>query len=315
MRPQRVHAGRPFVHRPEHVAEVVQLEPRRTLVHAVLVSLRPRQWIKNLLVFAGIVFAAEFGDPGSWAAALTVFVAYCAASSAAYLINDVRDAGADRMHPSKRRRPVARGEVSSQAAGLLAALLAAAAIGMGASLGPESLACLVGFVLLQLTYTLKLKEIVLIDVFAIAALFVLRATAGALAVDVPISPWLLACTGLLALFLALGKRRAELVLVESGRAPGRAVLAGYSVGLVDQLVAIVAAATIASYVVYALTARDTQVLAATIPFVVYGVFRYLVLARRGAGGEEPENVLLTDVPLLVTVGGWAALCAVLLAAG
>lgn len=269
--------------------------------------------MKNLLVFAGILFAAELGDAGRWAAALTVFAAYCAASSAAYLVNDLRDLEEDRRHPVKRRRPLARGELDRRAALVLAGGLALGAAALAAVLGPVSLLCLAGFVGLQASYTLLLKEVVLVDALSIAGLFVLRAVAGAVAVDVRISPWLLLCTGLLALFLALGKRRAELVLVERAATPGRAVLAGYSVELADQLLAVVASSTVVAYALYTVTARESQALMVTIPLVVYGVLRYLLLLRRGTAAEEPENVLLGDAPILVTVAAWAVLCGALLA--
>ncbi len=297
--------------RPEPAA-VVPLPARRSAAAGLLVSLRPRQWTKNLLLFAGIVFAAEIGDATRWAQAVAAFAAYCAASSAAYLVNDVRDAAADRLHPVKRRRPVARGELPVRRALLAAALLAAAALALVLPLGAAALAVLGAFVALQAAYTLRLKHVVLIDVMAISAFFVVRAAAGADAVDVRISPWLLVCTALLALFLALGKRRAELVLVGAERTPGRPVLEGYSLALVDQLVTVVAAATVLSYTVYALTAHATQLLAATIPFVVFGVFRYLLLLHRAGAGEEPENVLVTDPPILVTVAAWAAASAAIL---
>jgi 4-hydroxybenzoate polyprenyltransferase len=154
---------------------------------------------------------------------------------------------------------------------------------------------------------------VLLDVFAIAALFVIRAAAGAVAVGVRISPWLLLCTGLLALFLALGKRRAELILVESRETPGRPVLDGYTLPLIDQFVGIVASATIVAYALYTFTSRDSRTLMITIPYVVFGVFRYLLLLHRQEAGEEPDEVLLADVPILVTVALWAVTCAVVLA--
>ena len=298
--------------RPEPVADVLQLPPRRSAPAALVVALRPRQWTKNLLLFAGIVFAAEVADPGRWARALTAFAVYCAASSAAYLLNDLRDLSSDRLHPVKRRRPIARGELSPRAALAAAAVLAALAVGLAAVLGLTALAFLAAFVALQGLYTLSLKHVVLIDVMAISALFVVRAAAGADAVDVRISPWLLVCTALLALFLALGKRRGELVLVGADEAPGRPVLEGYSLALVDQLVTVVAAATVLSYTVYALTAHETQLLAATIPFVVFGVFRYLLLLHRSGGGEEPENVLVSDVPILAAVALWALACGAIL---
>jgi 4-hydroxybenzoate polyprenyltransferase len=174
-------------------------------------------------------------------------------------------------------------------------------------------AFLAGFLLLQVAYTAGLKHVVLIDVLAISALFVIRASAGAEAVDVRISPWLLICTGLLALFLALGKRRAELVLVGADETPGRPVLEGYSLALVDQLVSVVAASTVIAYSLYTFTARDSKAMMATVPFVVYGVFRYLLLLQRRDLGEEPENVLLTDPPLLLTIAAWAATSAAILA--
>ena len=241
---------------PEPRAAVVPLQPRRGVAEALLVALRPRQWTKNLLLFAGIVFAAELGDAGRWARVLTAFAVYCAASSAAYLVNDLRDARADRLHPVKRRRPLARGEVTPRLALAVAAALVAAAITGAALLGWTALGFLLGFLALQGAYTLGLKQLVLIDVMAIAGLFVIRAAAGADAVDVRISPWLLVCTALLALFLALGKRRGELVM-SGATAPTRAALEGYSLALVDQLVTIVASATVVSYAVYALTAHDT----------------------------------------------------------
>jgi 4-hydroxybenzoate polyprenyltransferase len=293
-------------------AAVLELPRRRSSLVAAFVALRPRQWTKNLLLFAGIIFAAKLGDPARWVAAVAAFVAYCAASSAAYLVNDVRDVESDRLHPVKRSRPIARGELSPQVALALAAALVLAALGLAAVLGPLSLACLAGFVALQAAYSLGLKAFELVDVLAIAGLFVLRASAGAIAVDVRISDWLLLCTFLLALFLALGKRRAELGL-EGVRV--RTSLDGYSVGLVDQLLGIVAAATIAAYTGYALAAHDTRWLVATVPLVVYGLFRYLLLLHRRGLGEEPETLLVEDLPLLVTVAVWAAACAAILAFG
>ena len=188
-------------------------------------------------------------------------------------------------------------------------MLLVVALVLASSLGPASLACLVAFVGLQAAYSLALKAFELVDVIAIAGLFVLRAAAGAIAVDVRISEWLLLCTFLLALFVALGKRRAELGL-EGVNA--RASLSGYSVPLVDQLLSIVAAATIAAYTGYTLAAHDTRWLVATIPLVVYGLFRYLLLLHRRGLGEEPEALLVEDLPLLATVAAWAAACGVIL---
>ena len=286
----------------------------RSTVVAAFVALRPRQWLKNLLLFAGIIFAAEIDDPQRWLQACVAFVAYCAASSAAYLLNDLRDAEADRLHPVKRIRPIATGELAVGPAVLLAGVLLVGAFGAAAWLGSASVLCLGCFVGVQAAYSVWLKHVVVADVLAIALLFVLRAAAGAIAVDVRISPWLLVCTGLLALFLALGKRRAELTLVESRLTPGRQVLHRYSAGTLDRMLVAVAVTAACAYVLYTLTARDSYGLVVTVPFVIFGLARYLRLLRTQEAGEEPENVLLGDAPILITVSAWAVTCAVILAA-
>jgi 4-hydroxybenzoate polyprenyltransferase len=293
--------------------EVVELPRRRSPLGAALVAMRPRQWSKNLLVFAGIVFAAKLGDAARWGEALAAFGAYCALSSAAYLVNDLRDREHDRLHPVKRERPLARGELSVGAAVGLAAVLGALGLAVAGWLGLPSFGLALGFVVLQLAYSFGVKHMVLVDVLAIGGLFVIRAAAGAEAVDVRISPWLLLCTALLALFLALAKRRGELVLVGARETPGRPVLEGYSLELVDQLVSVVAASTVIAYSLYTFTARDSKALMVTIPFVIFGVFRYLLLVHRDDLGEEPEHVLLTDLPILVDVALWIATAAVILA--
>ena len=295
------------------VAEGSEPGARRGAIRAAVVALRPRQWSKNLLLFAGIVFAAKLGDGGRWPAAIGVFAAYCAASSAAYLVNDVRDRAADLAHPTKRARPIASGELAPGTALGLAAALIAGAFAVAGLLGPWALLFLAGFVALQAAYTLALKHIVLLDVATIAALFVLRAGAGAEAVDVRVSPWLLACTALLALFLALAKRRSELILVGAELTPGRRVLEGYSVQLCERLLQGAAVAAVLAYTAYTLTARDSRAMAATTPFVVAGIGRYLHLVHRHDLGEEPENVLLRDRPLLAAITAWVVVAAVLLA--
>ena len=297
----------------EPLSALVLGVPRtRTRLGAVLVALRPRQWTKNLLLFAGIVFAAELGDADRWTSAFVAFVAYCAASSAAYLLNDVRDADSDRLHPVKCARPVARGDLTQGVALTTAVALAGAALALTAVLGAASLACMLAFLALQLAYSLRLKAVELVDVVTIAGLFVLRAAAGAIAVDVRISPWLLLCTFLLALFLALAKRRAELRL-EGVQA--RPALAGYSTRVLDPLLGLVVATTIAAYAAYTLTAHESRWIALTVPLVVFGLVRYLRLLRRRGLGEEPEAVLVADLPLLLTVAVWAAACAVAVALG
>jgi len=294
------------------VLEALELPLARGRAHAAFVALRPKQWTKNALVFAGIVFAAEIGDWVEWVEALVAFGAYCAASSAAYLLNDLRDAELDRRHPVKRLRPIARGELSERSAVLLALFLVAVAIALASLLGVWSLLLLFAFFCLQAAYSLGLKHVVLLDVAAIAGLFVIRAAAGAVAVDVHISGWLLACTALLALFLALAKRRAEIALVAAEATPGRPVLAGYSESLVDRLVGVLAVAAVLAYTAYTLTGGNSRWMAVTIPFVVFGIGRYVWLVRSRGVGEEPEEVLLRDVPLLASILVWAAACGAIL---
>ena len=292
--------------------ELVRFPVRRGPVRAAVVALRPLQWSKNLLLFAGILFAGELGDSVRWTEACAAFAAYCFASSAAYLVNDVRDARSDRLHPLKRERPVARGELSARAALALAAGLGLVAFGLALALGAVSALLLAVFFVLQGAYTAALRDVVLLDVMAISALFVVRAAAGAEAVDVRISPWLLLCTALLALFLALAKRRGELVL--SGDAPaGRRALSGYSLALVDQLVTVVAAATVVAYSLYTFSSGQSEAMMATIPFVIFGLFRYLLLVHRDDLGEEPEQILFADRPILAAVALWALTAAAILA--
>jgi 4-hydroxybenzoate polyprenyltransferase len=295
---------------PNEVAAVRKESVARELLQAA----RPRQWTKNLLLFAGLIFAAELRDPTRWLEATIAFGAYCAASSAAYLINDVVDAPQDRRHPVKCTRPIASGDISPGLALAVAAVLDLLAFGAMAAIGLRSLALIVVFAALQCAYTLSLKRIALIDVMAIAGTFVVRATAGAEAVSVRISPWLFLCTGLLALLLALGKRRAELVLVGE-ESWSRPVLAEYTLELVDQLVAVVASATVISYSLYTFTARDSKAMMVTIPFVLFGIFRYLLLIHRRGLGEEPENMLLADRAIQANVAIWATVAAIILTVG
>jgi 4-hydroxybenzoate polyprenyltransferase len=281
---------------------------------AAFTAMRPRQWLKNLLLFAGLLFAAKLDDSTRWIEAIAAFCAYCAVSSAAYLVNDVLDADADRLHPVKRFRPIASGELTSSAALGLAAALAALGLMIASLLGPVTLALIVGFAALQAAYTMRLKRFVLADVAVIAIFFVIRAAAGAQAIDVRISPWLLACTALLALFLALAKRRGELMLVARGDTPGRAVLDRYSLAAVDRLLWLTVPATIGTYVVYAWYGPDSHAMLATVPFVVAGIGRYLQLVHRRDLGEEPERVLLGDPLTLACVALWTLTATIVLMA-
>ncbi len=284
--------------------------PARSLANvasALWRSARPRQWIKNGALLAPLIFSRRVALVGSVERALLSAVLFCALASAVYLFNDLLDRERDRLHPEKRHRPIAAGELPVGVAGAASALLAAGGLGGALALSLPFGGAAAAYLVLQLGYSLLLKHLVLIDVFALAAGFVLRVVAGALAIAVPISNWLYLCTLLLALFLALAKRRAELVALEEEAGSHRRSLALYSLPLLDQLLGIVSACTIVAYSLYTLAADTlqkfgTDALKFTIPCVIFGLFRYLFLIHRHGAGGSPERVLLSDVPLLVDVG-------------
>jgi 4-hydroxybenzoate polyprenyltransferase len=268
---------------------------------AVVRLMRPRQWTKNLLVLAALVFARRYGSPDDVLAAARMLVAFCFASSAVYVLNDLLDREADRRHPVRRRRPVASGEVSVAFAGLVAPVLGLLALLIARDLPPGSGSVVVAYLLLGVVYSLLLRRVVIADVLAVAVGFVLRSAAGAVALSVEISPWLLLCTMLLALFLAVAKRRQELVAVPAAwRA--RPVLREYTAPLLDQMLGVAATGTLVGYLLYSLSEQTARkfpsgLMPVTSLFVLYGLLRYLHLVLvRGEGGE-PEAVLLRDRPL------------------
>jgi 4-hydroxybenzoate polyprenyltransferase len=272
-------------------------------------SLRPEQWTKNLIVFAGLIFGLELFDRRAVLRSLVAFAVFCALSGVVYVINDIMDREADRRHPLKARRPIASGALSPALAGGVAAALAAVALAAAFALGVPFGAVALSYVLLQATYSGPLKHVVILDVLAIAIGFVLRAAAGAVAIGVPISHWLLVVTILLALFLALSKRRHELVLLANGATEHRPILGEYSPYLLDQMISVVTASTLVAYIFYCISPETVQkfgtdLLGLTIPFPLYGIFRYLYLVHRREGGGSPSQMLLNDRPLLVCVAFW-----------
>ena len=295
-------------------AATVARNARRLHLPALVVALRPHQWTKNLLLLAGLLFSGSLGDGGRWVHALVVLTAYCLLSSAGYLVNDVRDAASDRLHPTKRLRPVASGELRPLTALVSAAALAGLGLGLAAALGRGTLVLAVVFAAGQLAYTLWLKRLMVVDAATIAGLFVLRSAAGAEAIGVRISTWLLVCTALLALFLAFAKRRGELLAVGGDLANGRAVLRHYTDRRLEWLVGATATGSVVAYCAYAATSDATEMIF-TIPFVAFGLARYLYLMRRRDLGEEPDRVLLTDLPILAAVVLWALVAAAALNAG
>jgi 4-hydroxybenzoate polyprenyltransferase len=310
---------------PDHAAEEREAEraaegspthppKRRALPWLLLETMRPRQWIKNSFVLAGLLFSGEFKHVDSIVKALVVTVAFCLASGATYLLNDARDAEADRHNPRTASRPIARGDLSVRTALVAAALSALLALGLAAVVNWQSLATVAGYVVLQLAYNGGLKHVMFVDVMAIAAGFVLRAAAGGLAINVPVSQWLLLCTGLLAVFLGFTKRRAEAVALGGGDQPKRAVLDHYSVGLLDELIGVVTPATVVVYAIYAATGALTHWMLLTVPFVMYGIFRVLYLIHHHSSvTEEPAVVVYRDRPLLICVALWAVVGATIVA--
>jgi 4-hydroxybenzoate polyprenyltransferase len=283
---------------------------RRPLALNLLTSLRPGHWTKNLLVFAGLLFGQRLFEPRALAVAVAAFAIFCALSGVVYLVNDVADRESDRRHPLKSSRPIASGALSVQAALVAAAIIAAAALAGALALGGRFAAVAAAYLALLGLYSALLKHIVIIDVLTLAFGFVLRAVAGAVAVDVQISHWLLVCTVLLALFIALAKRRHELVLLADDATSHRRILSEYSPYLLDQMISVVTASTLLAYIFYTIS-PDTEAkfgtswLWLTIPFPLYGIFRYLYLVHRREGGGNPADLLISDRPLLACVALWA----------
>jgi 4-hydroxybenzoate polyprenyltransferase len=279
-------------------------------VTTLIRAMRPRHWVKNVFVFAPLVFAHQLGDPRAAALATAAFAIFCLLSSSVYLINDVADREADRLHPVKRRRPIASGELSPRLAAAAALALAAIALGGALALSLPLTAVATTYLLTNLAYSLALKRIVILDVMIVASGFLLRAWAGSVAIAVEMSHWLILCTGLIALFLGFVKRRQE--LASSGNAASqRPILREYSLTYLDQMISIVSAATLVAYTLYAFSPEvaeklGTRWMSLTIPFVLYGMFRYLYLVHRRGEGENPTLLVLTDVPLMATVLLWGA---------
>jgi 4-hydroxybenzoate polyprenyltransferase len=278
------------------------------LTLALLASLRPRQWVKNLFVFAGVIFSQQLLTPRVWPA-LAAFAIFCGLSGAIYLFNDVADVDKDRLHESKRRRPIASGALPIGAAIGFGVLLLAGCLAAAFRLSPAFGLVALFYGVLLTAYSLWLKHLVILDVLTVAVGFVLRAVAGAVAVDVEISGWLLICTILIALFLALGKRRHEYRSLTGDAAAHRPILAEYSEAFLDQMISVVTASTVTTYALYTMSSETvakfhTRLLPLTLPFVLYGIFRYLYLLYRRDLGGNPSDLLVTDRGLLLDALLW-----------
>jgi 4-hydroxybenzoate polyprenyltransferase len=283
---------------------------RRSVLTSLFISLRPHQWTKNLLVFAGLLFGLKLLDPVAIARSVIAFAVFCALAGVVYLINDIVDRETDKQHPTKSLRPIAAGDLAVSHAAMAAAIILTGALGVAFSLGRWFGIVATSYVALQSLYSFSLKHIVIVDALALSAGFVLRAVAGTVVLDVAISHWLLVCTILLALFMALAKRRHEIVLLADGATSHRPILAEYSAYLLDQMIGVVTASTLIAYIFYTISPETeekfgTTWLGLTIPFPIYGIFRYLYLVHRREGGGNPSDMLLNDRPLLACVVLWA----------
>ena len=287
------------------------------LLAAFILSMRPKQWSKNLLVFMALFFTVErawnFTDVETaldlFARTAAAFLLFCALSGVVYLVNDLMDREEDRRHPRKRHRPIASGALP-----IPLAAVATVVIGVPALVASYLLEPLFGLIALvylaaMLLYSFGLKRVVLVDVFTISAGFILRAVAGAVVIGSPISPWLYICTGLAAVFVVLSKRRSELAVAGDQAQEQRGILRAYTLPVLDQLITVAASAALVSYTLYTVASEnlpDNHAMLLTVPFVVYGLFRYMYLVRRKDLGETPEDIILTDVPLIIAIVLWLA---------
>ena len=279
-------------------------------------AMRPKQWTKNGFAFAAILFAKKLTDTTALANTFVAFGALCLGASACYLVNDIADAERDRQHPDKANRPIASGRLSPGTAAVAAAALMLASVGVAMVVNLDLALCVGVYILMTLAYTFQLKHVVIMDVLIIAIGFVLRAVAGALAISVDISPWLLVCTLLLALFMAIAKRRGELQMLDMAE-NHREILGEYSAYLLDQMTSVVTSAALMAYCLYTFSERTIEVVGTTslkytIPFVVYGIFRYLYLVHQRGLGADPSHLVLRDRPLFATIVLWMVVSGLIL---
>jgi 4-hydroxybenzoate polyprenyltransferase len=289
----------------------------RGMIAHLWAEMRPAQWVKNLTVLAPLLFAQQFFIPNAFARTVFAFALFCGLSSAVYLLNDIFDYEQDRVHPEKRYRPLAAGHLTRATVMGAASVLLVCVFGGALLLGGTVLLILVGYWLLNLLYSVWLKHQVILDVFTIAAGFVLRVVGGAVAVQVEISHWLLVCTTLLALFLGFCKRRQEVLSLGNAADRHRQVLAEYDLRFLDMMISIVTAATVMSYALYTVSEEtvrkfQTDGLLATLPFVMYGIFRYLYLVYHKELGGDPTQQILTDKPLILNLALWTLAVGIIL---
>ncbi|WZL73577.1 decaprenyl-phosphate phosphoribosyltransferase [Clostridiaceae bacterium 35-E11] len=279
-----------------------------SILWGLLKTMRPKQWTKNLILFAGILFSNNLFNPSLFGLSLAGFLLFCAFSGCVYIINDIVDMEKDRAHPKKKRRPLASGQVGVGQAVFFLFLVLSGALTLSYGIDPVFAGIGLAYFLLVTLYSFKLKNMVLLDIMAISIGFVLRAIGGTVLIDVAISPWLLLCTFLLSMFLALHKRKGEMKLVISGNKQSRKILEDYTPALLDDMLHIVTSSTVMAYSLYTFTAGHSIYMMGTIPFVIYGIFRYQYIVHKKDMGENPELVLLNDAPLIADILLWVLSC-------
>lgn len=288
------------------------------MLKSLIKLLRPHQYIKNGFVLLGVIFSQQWQQPMLLSAGLA-FLAFCAIASAVYILNDILDLQADREHPTKRHRPIASGQVSLPMAGGLLCVLLILALLLSWSVSPEALALVAAYFLINIAYSWRLKHVVILDVFIIASGFMLRILVGTIGIGIMPSHWLLLCGLMVTLFLGFAKRSAELRTVDPANSRAtRKVLDDYSPAMLEQFISVTAACTVIAYGLYTVSPEtialhQTDALIYTLPFVVYGIFRYLFLLHHRGGGDDTSRDLITDPHLLVTVAAWLAVTLVILA--
>jgi 4-hydroxybenzoate polyprenyltransferase len=298
----------------EQVSDGEATRPRRGILSAAIVAMRPQEWVKNLLVYAGLIFSGKFDEIDAILAATVTFVAFCMVASAGYLINDARDIEEDRQHPTKRNRPIASGELRIPTAIGLAVVLAIVGLAGATLLDPTVGGIVLAYAVGTTLYSYLLKHEVILDVMTIAGLFVLRVLAGAVAVDADASAYLLLTTGMVALFLGFTKRRQEATSELHSGAESRPVLEHYSIPFLDQMVAMVTAGTVMSYAIYAVNSPLIGAkMLGTLPPVVYGIFRYLYLIYDRKDTRSTDTILLEDRGMIGAAVVWVASAVILLA--
>ncbi len=279
------------------------------MAKAIIAAMRPRQWTKNLIIFAGLIFSQNIFHPSLLKTSIIAFFAFCLAASSVYIINDIKDVERDKLHPIKKNRPLAAGLITVGQAVFFALCLAVVSIGVAFLLNFNFGLLLAGYWTMMIIYTYKLKNVVIVDILVISAGFIIRAVSGAAVLDVMISRWLLACAIFLSLFLIMAKRRSEITELGINAGNHREILEEYGEKFLDQMIAVVTACTIISYVLYTVDPGtvekfDSTGLIWTVPFVIYGIFRYLYLVYQRNLGGRPEMVLLADRPMIISVFLW-----------